>query len=100
MEQKIAVIGIAGRFPDADNIYTFSKNLEAGKYSIRDISPERIRQTTLPANRLYQKRGYMDNIHFFDYKFFNIPLGEAIHMDPHQRQLLEVVYETIENAGY
>jgi acyl transferase domain-containing protein len=35
----------------------------------------------------------------FDASFFQIPKIDAIAMDPQQRQLLEVVYECLENAG-
>ena len=35
----------------------------------------------------------------FDAQFFEIPRMDAIAMDPQQRQLLEVVYECLENAG-
>lgn len=35
----------------------------------------------------------------FDHAFFHITPVEAIAIDPQQRMLLEVVYESIENAG-
>ncbi|KAL3424012.1 beta-ketoacyl synthase domain-containing protein [Phlyctema vagabunda] len=35
----------------------------------------------------------------FDAGFFEVPRLDAVAMDPQQRQLLEVVYECLENAG-
>jgi amino acid adenylation domain-containing protein len=100
MRKDIAIIGMAGRFPDANDLGVLFDNLKAGKDSVRGISGERLRSTTLPLNREYQVCGYLEDIHCFDHKLFNIPLGEAQNMDPHQRLLLEVVYETLENSSY
>ena len=35
----------------------------------------------------------------FDGPFFNMSRADCIAMDPQQRQLLEVTYECLENAG-
>ena len=40
MDRRIAVIGIAGRFPQADDVEAFWKNLEQGRESVRRIDPE------------------------------------------------------------
>ncbi|OTA98515.1 hypothetical protein M426DRAFT_258551 [Hypoxylon sp. CI-4A] len=40
-----------------------------------------------------------EDVRQFDNHFFGINNLEAIYMDPHQRKLLEVVYECFENAG-
>ncbi|MCU0471130.1 MAG: condensation domain-containing protein, partial [Arcicella sp.] len=98
--RDIAIIGMAGRFPDAKNIEELHNNLLCGKDSIRKISKERLKKTTLPENKNYSIYGYMDDIDVFDFTLFGISKGEAESMDPHQRQLLEVVYETFENSGY
>lgn len=44
---------------------------------------------------------FLENIDLerFDAQFFEIPRADVIAMDPQQRQLLEVVYECLENAG-
>ena len=49
----------------------------------------------------YRPQGYFlqENIRDFDPEFFGILNAEALHMDPQQRKLLEVVYECFESAG-
>jgi len=100
MNKDIAIIGMAGRFPDARNLEELFDNLKNGADSVRDISHSRIKNTTLPPEKDYITCGYLEDIDVFDYELFNIPLGEAQTMDPHQRLLLETVYQTFENAGY
>ncbi len=90
---------MAGYFPDARDTFALFKNLKAGVNSIGMITGDRIRKTTLSPGKVYQRRGYLDRIDTFDYAFFQITPGEAVHMDPHQRLLLEAVYHTLENAG-
>jgi 3-oxoacyl-(acyl-carrier-protein) synthase/acyl carrier protein len=98
--KDIAIIGIAGRFPDAGNLAEFRRNLIQGKDSVKELSMERRLATTLPLDKTYMECGFIEGIENFDHKFFHISRSEAEHMDPHQRLLLEVVYETIESAGY
>lgn len=47
------------------------------------------------------KGGYFikEDIRYFDNEFFGIPNAEATYMDPQQRKLLEVVFESFEAAG-
>jgi amino acid adenylation domain-containing protein len=100
MMTDIAIIGMAGRFPNARTMDDLYQHLKAGTDSLRPISPERLASTTLDPSGTYCVRGYMDGIDAFDHALFGIVMGEAQTMDPHQRQLLEVAYEAIENAGY
>ena len=99
-QDEIAVIGLAGKFPDANNIDELFTNLKNGADSVRGISAERLKSTCLPHDENYKSCGYLENIDMFDYKLFNMAKAEADTMDPRQRLLLETVYQTIENAGY
>jgi amino acid adenylation domain-containing protein len=100
MIKDIAIIGVAGRFPNANTVEEFYENLKNGKDSIRRIDRKRIINTTIDPEKEYQQLAYIENIDCFDYEFFNIVPGEAKNMDPHQRILLEVAYQVFENAGY
>lgn len=96
----IAIIGMAGRFPQARTIQEFYKNLCEGRDSIQEISLKRKIATGLPLSKDYQCAGFLEDIDQFDYRFFNFSLGEALHMDPQQRLLCEVVHHIFDDAGY
>ena len=100
MDCNIAIIGIAGKFPGADNLDQLLSNFKDGVDSVGPLSKKRIKSSTLPPDRKYMIAGYLENIDHFDHKFFNIPYSEACNMDPHQRLLLETVYHSFENAAY
>ncbi|WP_028595934.1 non-ribosomal peptide synthetase [Paenibacillus assamensis] len=98
--KDIAIIGMSGRFPDANNLDELVTNLKLGKDSVKKIPDTQIVERTLDPNRKFRSVGYLEDIDKFDHEFFNISMGEAQVMDPYQRLTLESVYNTIENAGY
>jgi acyl transferase domain-containing protein/acyl carrier protein len=91
--EKIAIIGIAGRFPGADNVDQYWQNLINGKNSITTTQ----RWSHL-SNKEY-RAGFLNNIENFDAELFNISPKEAILMDPQQRLLMEVTWEALIDAG-
>lgn len=100
----VAVIGMAGRFPGAQNVDFFWENLINGRESITFFPPDGL--SPLIPSKIKQNphyvpaRGILDNIDLFDADFFNIPPLEAQVMDPQQRIFLELCWEGLENAGY
>lgn len=94
----VAVIGIAGRFPGAQNADEFYKNLVQGYSGIRttDHSSER---KTLPGNLWVPQAGTLDYVEDFDHEFWNLTEEEATEMDPQQRIFLEIAYEALTDAG-
>lgn len=102
---EIAVVGLAGRFPGAENIKQFWRNLREGVESISFFSEEEVLEAganeALVANPNYVRaRGILGNIDRFDATFFGYSPGEAALMDPQHRIFLETAWQALEDASY
>lgn len=91
----IAVIGMAGRFPGADSLAQYWRNLLDGVCSIGEVPAER---WTIEGRQ--QRMGWLDGIDLFAADFFGVNEEEARVMDPQQRLMLEAGHEALEDAGY
>jgi amino acid adenylation domain-containing protein len=103
----IAIIGIAGRYPQSANVAEFWRHLDAGKNAITEIPRDRWdwREFYSPdaqePGKTNSKWGaFIDDADRFDAAFFNIAPAEARRMDPQSRWLLQTVWATLENSGY
>ncbi|MGZ8245038.1 beta-ketoacyl synthase N-terminal-like domain-containing protein, partial [Methylomagnum sp.] len=103
----IAVIGMAGRFPDADDLDELWRNLAAGHDAVREVPKERWDVAPLfdpnpgRPDRIYSRwGGFMRDVASFDPLFFNLTPREAETMDPQQRLFLMEAWKALENAGY
>ena len=101
----IAIIGMAGRFPKANNLDTFWSNLKKGLDCISHYSNEELINIGVPDRLLCQENfigasGTMENIALFDAEFFEITPQEARLTDPQQRLFLETAHTALENSGY
>jgi polyketide synthase PksN len=101
----IAIIGMACRFPGADNPAEFWDNLAAGRETIRFFTDEELRAAGVPEERLahpryVRARPTIEDAECFDAEFFNYTPAEAERMDPQQRLLLECAWQALEDAGY
>lgn len=108
LEEPIAVIGMACRFPaGANNTEAFWNLLETGKDGISEIPKDRwdadsfFDADPLAPGKMYTKLcGFLDgDVSLFDADFFHISPREAEYLDPQQRLLLEVSYEALQSAG-
>lgn len=98
----IAIVGLACRFPDANNKTQYWENLAQGKSSIGPFPSSRKADLAALDDSLSSlfNGGFLDDIRGFDNEYFNIPPAVACHMDPYHRLLLESFIEAIEDAGY
>ncbi|MDI2590643.1 SDR family NAD(P)-dependent oxidoreductase [Pseudomonas sp. 681] len=103
----IAVIGMSGRYAQADDLEEFWQNLSQGRNCISEIPAKRWdwRQHFDAQRGKWGKHyskwgGFIRDIDAFDPLFFQISPTEAERMDPQSRLFLEQAYACIEEAGY
>ncbi len=100
----VAIIGMAGRFPGANTVEAFWRNLSAGVESVTFFTDAQLREAGVdPAvleNPNYVKASsVLDDPAFFDASFFGYSPREAELMDPQHRFFLECAWEALEDAG-
>src|SRR3954447_456674 len=91
---EIAIIGLACRFPGADNVDEYWANLVAGVDSI-DRAP-----STGDRSSFVRAVGRVADVELFDAQHFRISPSEAAIIDPQARFLLELSAIALEDAGY
>ena len=101
----VAIIGMACRFPGADNPAAFWHNLCEGVESVTFFSDDDLLaagvEPSVLQNPSYIKAApILNDVDKFDTAFFAFSPKEAILMDPQQRFFLEVGWEAFEDAGY
>ena len=104
LQEGIAVVGMAGRFPGANNIRSLWKNLLNGEESIRffnrsELDPSLL-QDEINSSDYVPARGILDDADCFDAAFFGISAREAELMDPQNRVFLQTAWHALESAGY
>lgn len=94
----IAIVGLSGRYPKANDMETFWQNLVEAEDCITDVPSVRWDTKQYGLDKCWG--GFIENADSFDPLFFNISPTEAKIMDPQERLFLEVSWEAVEDAGY
>lgn len=104
---KLAIVGMAGRFPDAASHEKLWELLERGLDVHRKVPKDRFDVEThfdptgKKRNTSHTPYGcWIENPGLFDPRFFNMSPREAFQTDPMQRLSLSTAYEALEMAGY
>lgn len=106
-DEDIAIVGIAGEFPEAVNISELKRILSNKICAIKVVPKDRwnwkkyYSQDKRNKNRSYCRHGgFIKNAAGFDNAFFKITPSEAIKIDPQERKFLQVSYNALEDGGY
>jgi acyl transferase domain-containing protein/thioesterase domain-containing protein len=102
----IAVIGMAGRFPQSPSVAALWQNLLAQRECIEHFAPDEV-ESAVDESVLSRTdpnyvcaRGVLAGIDEFDAEFFGYTPKEAEIIDPQQRLFLQAAWEAIEDAGH
>ncbi|MFC7896665.1 beta-ketoacyl synthase N-terminal-like domain-containing protein [Streptomyces sp. NPDC057381] len=94
---RVAVVGIAGRYPFAPDLHAHWENLRTGRDTSSAVPATRPGLTpAVPGRRGH----FLDGVAEFDPEFFGIAPAEGALMDPQERLFLEVAWDALEDAGY
>jgi acyl transferase domain-containing protein len=101
----IAVIGLVGRFPGAEDLDAFWRNLRDGTESVTFFTDEElvafgVDPAALRAPNFIKAAPILRGIGLFDAAFFGYSPREAELLDPQHRLFLECAWEALEHAGY
>jgi acyl transferase domain-containing protein/acyl carrier protein len=102
---EIAIIGLAGRFPEAKNIEEFWNNLQSGVNSISFFTDEELLSSGIDTDvfnnpEYVRAKAVLEDAELFDASFFGFNPREAEITDPQHRIFLECAWEALEKAGY
>ena len=102
---KYAIIGISGFFPESESVDDFFNKLLRGKDFIRDFPEQRKNEVKKFGNKIskedksYRHAAYLNDISSFDNELFQLSDAESRLIDPKQRLLLMTAYRAFEDAG-
>ncbi|NEY32346.1 SDR family NAD(P)-dependent oxidoreductase, partial [Streptomyces sp. PRKS01-65] len=104
-DDRIAVIGVAGRYPLAGTVGELWDNLAAGRHCVREVPADRwdaaAHHDPSGIRGAYSKwAGFIDGADTFDPLFFHISPADAEAMDPQERLFLQTAAATLDDAGY
>lgn len=104
---KLAIVGMSGRFPDADGHEELWELLCNAADVHRVVPKDRfpaethVDPTGKTVNMSYTPYGcWIQNPGAFDPRFFNMSPREALQTDPMQQMAITTAYETLEMSGF
>jgi acyl transferase domain-containing protein/acyl carrier protein len=101
---RVAITGLAGRFPGAGDVDAFWQLLVEGREGIAELSEADLLASGVDAGALadpgyVRAKGVLGGADLFDAGFFGFSPREAEVMDPQHRVLLECAWHALESAS-
>lgn len=102
---EVAIIGMSGKFPGAQNVEQFWTNLVENRETLTHFEKSEINDHILGKDIIHhpdyvRTRGVIQDIEYFDAPLFGYSPQEATLLDPQVRQFHECAWEALEDASY
>ncbi|MEU5582777.1 amino acid adenylation domain-containing protein [Streptomyces huasconensis] len=105
-DDDIVIVGVAGRYPGADDLGQFWRNLREGRDCVTEVPADRWDHDRFydpdratPGKTYAKWGGWLSDVASFDPMFFRMSQVEAEHIDPQERIFLQTVWHLLEDAG-
>jgi amino acid adenylation domain-containing protein len=104
-DNRIAIIGRAGRFPAARNVAEYWQMLHAGRRAATKLTQAELLAAGVSRKMLVDptyvpEANILPDMECFDAGFFGFSPREASILDPQHRHFLETAWEAFEDAGH
>ena len=101
---RIAIVGRAGRFPDAPDVASLWKMLSEGRHAMRrlsdaDLLAAGVSRKSIADPNYVRTACVLPDMECFDAGFFGFSPREAAILDPQHRHFLETGWEALEDAA-
>ncbi len=105
-EDPVVIVGVAGRYPQAEDLDAFWHNLAHGRDCIEEVPSQRwslarhFHADKHSRGQSYSKwGGFLRDIDRFDAEFFGVTPRDAALLDPQERLFLQTAWHAFEDAG-
>ncbi len=103
-ETDIAIVGMSGRFPGANDVDELWRRIAAGEDCLTDVSVDEAitrgaRPTDVADEQYVRRTGMLADVAGFDHGFFGIGSRDADVMDPQHRHFLECAWSALEMSN-
>ena len=107
-DDRLAIIGLAGRFPRAGSIDALWELLRAAsegrdgvtRFDDAELASAGVAPALLADPSYVKARACLDGTEYFDAAFFGMVAGDAARLDPQHRMFLECAWAALEHAGH
>ncbi|KPI16856.1 6-deoxyerythronolide-B synthase, Aspartate racemase [Actinobacteria bacterium OK074] len=103
-DNRVAVVGMACRYPGAADVTELWENLKNGtdgisRFTEAELTAAGAAEDTVRHPDYVPARGVLADGDRFDWSLFGYSPGEAARMDPQQRVFLETAFTALQDAG-